>query len=75
LYLESALTSGDWAVVELHSLATATNGLRYDNRCCWLSRFRDDKIVEARAYLDSALVTILFEENPIPEIETAPTGY
>src|SRR5580704_12223572 len=72
LHVENALTSGDWAVVELHSLATATNGLRFDNRYCWLCRFSDGKIVEVRAYLDSALVARLFEENPIREAEKAP---
>jgi uncharacterized protein len=65
------LVSGDWAVVELHSLATAKNGLRFDNRYCWVCRFEDDQIVEVRAYLDSALVARLFEENPIPEIRTS----
>ena len=65
LYLEHALVSGDWAVVELHSLAIAKNGLRFDNRYCWVCRFSGDKIVEVRAYLDSALVARLFQENPI----------
>jgi len=55
--------------VELHSLATAKNGLRFDNRYCWLCRFSNGKIVEVRAYLDSALVARLFEENPVPEIK------
>ncbi len=32
LRVEHVLVSGDWAVVELHSLATAKNGLRFDNR-------------------------------------------
>jgi uncharacterized protein len=59
------LVSGDWAVVELHSLATAKNGLRFDNRYCWVCRFVNGTIVEVRAYLDSALVARLFEENPI----------
>ena len=71
LYVEHALVSGDWAVVELHSLATAKNGLRFDNRYCWVCRFRDDKIVEVRAYLDSALVARLFQENPITEAKGA----
>jgi uncharacterized protein len=69
LYVEHAVVSGDWAVVELHSLATAKNGLKFDNRYCWVCRFEDDKIVEVRAYLDSALVARLFEENPIPEMK------
>jgi hypothetical protein len=64
LHVEHALVSGDWAVVELRSLATAKNGLRFDNRYCWVCRFANDKIVEVRAYLDSALVAQLFQENP-----------
>lgn len=65
LHVEHALVSGDWAVVELHSEAIAKNGLRFDNRYCWLCRFVNGTIVEVRAYLDSALVARLFEENPI----------
>src|ERR1700751_3160207 len=65
LLLEHALVSGDWAVVELHSDATAKNGLRFDNRYCWVCRFVNGTIGEVRAYLDSVLVARLFEENPI----------
>ena len=65
LYVEHVLVSGDWAVVELRSDATAKNGLRFDNRYCWICRFVDGRIVEVRAYLDSVLVARLFEENPI----------
>ncbi len=65
LHVENILQSGDWAVVELRSLATAKNGLRFDNRYCWVCRFVGDTIVEVRAYLDSALVARLFQENPI----------
>ena len=63
--MEHALVSGDWAVVELHSDATAKNGFRFDNRYCWVCRFVNGTIVEVRAYLDSVLVARLFEENPI----------
>ena len=65
LHVESALVSGDWAVVELRSDATAKNGFRFDNRYCWVCRLVNGMIVEVRAYLDSALVARLFEENPI----------
>jgi ketosteroid isomerase-like protein len=65
LHTEHVLVSGDWAVVELHSLATAKNGMRFDNRYCWVCRFVNGTIVEVRAYLDSTLVARLFEENPI----------
>jgi ketosteroid isomerase-like protein len=65
LVVEHLLVKDNQAVVELHSLATAKNGLRFDNRYCWVCRFANDTIVEVRAYLDSALVARLFAENPI----------
>jgi uncharacterized protein len=65
LYAEHVLVSGDWAVIELRSDATAKNGLRFDNRYCWVCRFVKGTIVEVRAYLDSALVARLFNQNPI----------
>jgi hypothetical protein len=65
LHLEHLIVEGDEAVVELHSLATARNGMRFDNRYCWIVDFKDAVIVRVRAYLDSALVARLFEENPI----------
>jgi uncharacterized protein len=52
--------------VELRSNATAKNGLRFDNRYCWMVTFSAGVIVEVRAYLDSAMVARLFEENPCP---------
>ena len=65
LHIENLLVSGDDAVVELHSLATAKNGLRFDNRYCWVLHFKGKMIDVVRAYLDSAVVARLFEENPI----------
>ena len=59
------LTQGDQAVVELHSLATAKNGMRFDNRYCWVVYFQDGIIARVRAYLDSAMVAELFAENPL----------
>lgn len=63
--MEHALVSDDCAVVELRSQATATNGLRFDNQYCWVCRFVEVTIVEVRAYLDSALVARLCNENPL----------
>ena len=37
--------------------------MRFDNRYCWVVYFRDNVIVHARAYLDSAMVARFFEEN------------
>ena len=65
LNMEGLLVKGNEAVVELHSLATAKNGMRFDNRYCWVVYFQKDVIVRVRAYLDSAMVARLFEQNPI----------
>ena len=65
LHTEHVIVQDDQAVVELHSLATAKNGMRFDNRYCWVVYFREGLIVRVRAYLDSAMVARLFEENPI----------
>jgi ketosteroid isomerase-like protein len=65
LHVKYLIVKGDQAVVELHSLATARNGMRFDNRYCWVVYFQNSVIVRVRAYLDSAMVAILFEENPL----------
>ena len=65
LVVEHLIVKDDEAVVELRSLATAKNGMRFDNRYCWVVSFRDAVIVRVRAYLDSTLVARLFEENPV----------
>ncbi|MGA7921448.1 MAG: nuclear transport factor 2 family protein [Candidatus Acidiferrales bacterium] len=65
LHVKNLILKDDEAVVELHSLATAKNGMRFDNRYCWVVYFQDGVIIRVRAYLDSAMVARLFEENPI----------
>jgi hypothetical protein len=65
LHTEHVIVQDDQAVVELHSLATAKNGMRFDNRYCWVVYFKCGVIASVRAYLDSAMVAQLFEENPI----------
>jgi ketosteroid isomerase-like protein len=66
LRVQAVHISGDWAIVELRSMATARNGMRFDNRYCWVVRFENGLIVEVRAYLDSMMVQRLFDENPVP---------
>ena len=65
LEVTHAFVSGNLAVVELVSRATARNGMRFDNHYCWVVRFDGDTIIEVRAYLDSALVAELFRQDPI----------
>jgi len=57
------LVEGAWATVEMQSMATALNGMRFDNRYCGIVRFEGQAIVQVRAYLDSALIQKLFDEN------------
>lgn len=62
--MQSVFTDGVWAIVELRSHAVARDGMRFDNRYCWLLRFAGGLVVEVRAYLDSALVQQLIDGNP-----------
>jgi ketosteroid isomerase-like protein len=64
LNVEHILVTENQAVVELRSFATAKNGMRFDNRYCWVCIFKNKMIREVRAYLDSAMVARLFAENP-----------
>lgn len=54
----------EWAVIELKADATCLNGMPYNQQYAWIMRF-DEKgtVVEARAYLDSALVQKAVDEN------------
>ena len=71
LVVEHVLVKDNDAVVELRSLAIARNGFRFDNRYCWVVHFNGAVIDRVRAYLDSAMVARLFEENPTNEVKTA----
>lgn len=65
LHVDDLNVTGDVAIVELRSEATAKNGFRFDNHYCWVCFFKNDAIVRVRAYLDSVMVVRLFAENPI----------
>jgi uncharacterized protein len=66
LRVTNILVDGESAAVELESLSTALNGKPFDNRYCWIVHFSNGTIVEVRAYLDSALVQRLIDENEPP---------
>ncbi|MEH2419544.1 MAG: nuclear transport factor 2 family protein [Nostoc sp.] len=57
LFTRDVFVDGDTAIVELYTQATAKSGVQFNNEYCWICQFRDQQIVEVRAYLDSALVT------------------
>jgi uncharacterized protein len=63
LRVTKVLVDCDCAAVEMESLSTALNGKPFDNQYCWIVRFLEGTIVEVRAYLDSALVQRLIDEN------------
>jgi uncharacterized protein len=67
LNVEHLFVRGDQAVVVLRLLATAKNGMRIDHRCCWILTFRNKVITKVKAYLDSAMITQLFRENPMSD--------
>ncbi|HET9156099.1 MAG TPA: hypothetical protein VFN91_05490 [Myxococcaceae bacterium] len=49
--------------MNVRSHATAKSGMRFDNRYCWVIQWKDEMIVQVRAYLDSALVQMLIDGN------------
>lgn len=63
LKTSNILVSEDTAVLEMESLSTALNGMPFNNTYCWIVKFRNNMIVEVRAYVDSALVQKVIEEN------------
>ena len=63
LRVTHAMVDGDWAAVELEALSPALNGKPFNNHYCRVTRFTGDRIVEVRAYLDSAPVQQLLDEN------------
>ena len=65
LHVDGLFIDNDTAIVELHSEATAKNGLRFDNHYCWICYLQNETITRVRAYLNSVMVARLFAENPI----------
>jgi uncharacterized protein len=63
LKVESILVKGNTSVVEMESLSTALNGNPFNNTYCWIVKFKNNVIVEVTAYVDSALVQKVIDEN------------
>jgi ketosteroid isomerase-like protein len=61
--VNNIIVKEDTAVVEMESLSTALNGMLFNNTYCWVVRFKNDLIVEVRAYVDSALVQMVIDAN------------
>lgn len=63
LKVKNIIIHDDTAVVEMESISTALNETPFNNTYCWVVRFESDVIVEVRAYVDSALVQKVIDEN------------
>ena len=72
LNVEHVFVSGNIAVVEMKSSSTALNGKLFLNTYCWVTRFDNGLIIEVRAYVDSALVQRVIDENEHGIRETHP---
>mgnify|MGYP001189013182 FL=1 len=56
-------TDGNEAAVELVADSYTKNQVHFNNRYCWVCQFENEKIVNVRAYLDSALVSAVLPQN------------
>jgi uncharacterized protein len=57
------IVQGNIAAVEMESFSTTLNGKPFNNTYCWIVEFKNDIIIEVRAYVDSALVQKVIDEN------------
>jgi Ketosteroid isomerase-related protein len=63
LKVTGIIVQDDTAAVELETHSSALNGMPFNNRYCWIVKFKNEIIVEVHAYLDSALVQKVIDEN------------
>ena len=63
LKVNNMLVNDNTAVVEMESLSTAINGKPFNNTYCWIVNFENGIIINVRAYVDSALVKRVLDEN------------
>jgi len=60
--VQNVMVCGDWATVEVRGRGMTKGGLEYDHELCWIVRYEEGVIVEARAYMDSALLEKIIAE-------------
>jgi hypothetical protein len=63
LTVQHLYNAGDTTIVEFLSTSTTLDGKPFHNTYCWVCRFAHDRIVEVRAYVDSALVQTAIDQN------------
>jgi uncharacterized protein len=57
------IVAGDKAVVEVSSTETSKAGKSYDQLRCFVNRYENDKLVEIRMYVDTAVEKEAFESS------------
>jgi uncharacterized protein len=68
LHLQRLFIDGDTMIAELQARSTTLEGAAFDNHYCWICRFEGERIVEVRAYLDSAMVAYTVDRNEQREL-------
>lgn len=64
LKVENILLDENIAAIEMCALSTANNGKIFNNKYCWIVEFDNKNMIKkVRAYLDSALVQKVLDEN------------
>ncbi len=63
LEVKKIFLDGNHAIVEMKSISTANNGKPFNNTYCWIVKFEDNIITEVTAYVDSAIVQQVVDEN------------
>ena len=58
----NVLVDGDHVVLQWVGTTSSTTGKPYRQTYCWVMRMRDERIVEVTAYLDTELVSAMFED-------------
>lgn len=61
--VKNLMVSGSHIVAEMNSKSTQKNWMPYDNSYCWVLRFENNKIKEARTYLDTAILQSALDAN------------
>ncbi len=63
LEVKRIFLDGKHAIVEMKSISTANNGKPFNNTYCWIVKFDNNIITEVTAYVDSAIVQQVVDEN------------
>lgn len=64
LKIKHVYIDGMTAIVEMEGQSVANNGKPFNNTYCWIVTFNENKIiVRVRAYVDSAMVQQIIDEN------------